>query len=331
MSRKKIYVRDISAGNILEKEPFVVRNIVESRDIVTMSLADNSGEIVATISADNSEMVRIIKEHVNGVLNISGPVVPRAGCVLEAEVKVRDVAVCVDFIPKELFGGISDETKERYIVGIKNLISKFTHSAYKALVEACLTDDVLEKLAKLPATHSFYGLYLGGALASTFTVATMVHYGAVAYYNGKNNLYDNTPNVDLLVATALLYHVGRIEYYDEVEPFKKSMKGVILNYYPLLQSLIEQKVREHEIVFEGDDLLILLNALSVIGRSSSRSVSKEGAFVRNMVILYGECDSFDSFVANNMADLEGNYIYSQKDNRYFLAGNGNTNPGMTTQ
>ena len=327
--RKKSYVKDITAGSILEKEPFVVRNVVEGRDIVTMTLSDNSGEISATISADNTEMVRIIKGHINNVLIISGPVVPKVGCVLETEVKIRDVSVAEDFIPKELFGGISEETKNRYVIGIKALISKFTHPAYKKLVEVCLTDEVMEKLAKLPATHSFYGLYLGGALASTFTVATMAHYSAAAYYQGKNGLYDNTPNTNLLVATALLYHVGRIEYYDEVEPFKKSIRGVILNYYPVLQSFIEQKVREHGIEFEGDDLYVLLNALSVIGKSPTRSVSKEGAWVRNMIVLYGEGDSFDSFVANNMADAEGNYIYSQKDNRYFLTNN--MNPGITTE
>lgn len=327
--RKKNYVRDITAGNILEKEPFVVRNVVVGKETVSFLLSDNSGEIAATISTDNTEMVRLIKEHVNGVLNVSGPVIPKAGCVLEAEVKVRDVSVCEDYIPRELFGGISEETKMRYIKGIKTLMGKFSHSAYKRLVEVCLTDEVLEKLAKLPATHSSYGLYLGGALASTFTVATMVHYGAVAYYQGGNGLYDNTPNTDLLVATALLYQVGKIEYYDELEPYKKSIRGVILNYFPILQSLIERKVREHEILFEGDDLLILLNALSVTGKSPSRSVSKEGAFVRNMINLYGESDSFDSFVANNMADVEGNYIYSEKDNRYFLASN--NNPYITTQ
>lgn len=326
---KKNYVRDIKAGNILEKEPFVVRSVTEGKDIVTLSLSDNSGEIAATILPENTEMVRMIKEHISGVLAISGPVVPKAGCVLESEVKIRDVSICEDYIPRELFGGISEETKMRYIKGIKNLISKFTHPAYKALVEVCLTDEVLEKLAKLPATHSTYGLYLGGALASTFSVATMVHYGAVAYYQGRNGLYDNTPNTDLLVATALLYQVGKIEYYDEVEPFKKSRKGVILHYFPLLQSLIETKVREHELVFEGDDLLILLNALAVTGKSPSRSVSKEGAFVRNMIALYGESDCYDSFVANNMADLEGNYIYSDRDNRYYLVNN--QNPCITAQ
>lgn len=327
--RKKTYVKDITAGDILENEPFVVRNVVEGKSTVTLFLSDNSGEIAATILPDNVEMVRLVKEHINGVLNVSGPVVPKSGCVLEAEVKVRSLSICEDFVPKELFSGISVETKERYIKGIKTLIGKFSHSAYKKLVEVCLTDDTLERLAKLPATHSAYGLYLGGALASTFTVATMVHYGAVAYYQGANGLYDNMPNTDLLVATALLYQVGKIEYYDETEPFKKSLKGVILNYFPILQSLIEQKVREHEIVFEGEDLLILLNALSVTGKTPSRSVSKEGAFVRNMISLYGESDAFDSFVANNLAEAEGNYVYSDKDNRYFLVRN--TNPCITAE
>lgn len=318
---KKIFIQDMATGNILLKEPFVINEITEDRKVIRVLLSDRTGMVDAVLLKNDNSSLALVKENLGGVFLITGPVLKKDGQVKVREVKIREIEIAHKFLPHELYEGLTNEKKQDYISEIKALFNKVIHKGYRSLLDACLSDDVLNKLAEYPATHGFYGVYIGGALAATCTVTYMAINCAVAYVKRGNGISTQPPDWSLLITASLLHQVGRLAFFDPNDPFKKSPRGVAMNYFSTLQSLLEEVIREHEIPLTEMEIAMLLNVLNVAtsNRTSTRSVSKDGTILRSVLRLYGECDAYDWCVANAEVDEGATYVYDGHTNRYYLS------------
>lgn len=316
----KKFAKDLIIGEAFENEPFRLFSIEsETEKEVKVQFSDRSG----VVSGAFPKIILgdfIPREHTGEVLNISASVLVDKRNPL---VVVKGFAVTSNYLPAELYSGIGEEKKKEFINLINAVKPKLSNKGYLALVNACLTNDNLEKLGTLPATHGYYGCYAGGALAATVSVTYMLMSSMAAYVHKGNGITTQPPNWNVLLTAALLHAFGRIDYCDSSDPFKKSARGVTMNYFSTLQHSIETNIFANKIELSDQEIANLLNVLAVAvsTRTDTKAVSKDGAILRSIIRLYGDCDAIDYQIANHAAEEGEEYYYDRKLSRYLLTSN----------
>lgn len=311
MTKKKKFIKDLVLGEACEKEPFSFTEVLEQKsDMVFLKIADNSGRCKAMLPYNLAMQADLFHLVGGTVINISGVYIMDG---IERVFKIHDISICTDFLPAELFSGISAEIITSCKEGIRSLQEKISHPGYHALVEACLTDAVLDRMAELPATLNSYGKYNGGALVATNAVSHMVLTSMSAYSRRGNAFSTVPPSWNALTTASLLFLYANVEFFTPAPPYKRSKLGVAMGYTSLLQKMIVDKVHEKNILLSDDDLASLLNILKVTteDKTSVRATSKDGSILRHMVSLYKDCDTFDWDIATHERDGENeSYYYS---------------------
>lgn len=314
MRKKQKYIKDLTIGESLNKEIFSIKNLCEEKNgEKKMVLADNSGAANASVALCNLQC-----ELLEGsVVEISGLVLAEGRDRL---LRIKEIAICTDFLPAELFQCLSQTTKDECKAGINDLKSKIMHPGYRALVDACLTDAVLDRMAELPATLNLYGKYNGGALVATNAVGHMALTSMVAYSKRGNSLTTTPPSWSALTTASLLFLYGNIEFFTPQPPYKRTKVGIDMGYASLLQKMIEDAIHKNNILLSDADLAKLLNILksSVEDKTSVKATSKDGAILRHTISLYSDCDSFDWELATHEDAGENGYFYSTHLNRYVV-------------
>jgi hypothetical protein len=141
-----------------------------------------------------------------------------------------------------------------------------------------------------------------------------------AYVHKGNGITTRMPDWDLMLCATLLHAYGRIDYCSDIDPFKKSARGVAMNYMSTLQHAIETVIIKDGIGLSEQEIANLLNILSVsvTTKTDTRAVSKEGAIVRYVLRLYAECDAIDYQLANHTPEEGEEYFYSRRLSRYLM-------------
>lgn len=314
---KKIkYIKDLVIGEEVLNEPFSIKTMEGTRGNDTFfNLSDNSGVVLASMSHTLLENVSDIKEGV--VVNVSGVVLNDGKALM---LRIKDISLCTNFVPTEFFQGISVEQRELCKKDILLLKDSLTHPGYKQLVEECLTDSALNRMAEIPATLGLYGKYAGGALVATNAIARMVMSSMASYTKRGNSFTTTAPQWNVLTCASLLFLYGNIEYFTPTPPFRKTTIGVQMGYFSLLQKMIESTIQKHNIALSDDELARLYNILkvSVEDKTSVKATSKDGAILRNIILLYSDCDSFDWDNATHVSEEDESYYYSPKLGRYVV-------------
>ena len=319
---KKNFVSDLKFGTALRGEQFCVKEVSGSG---CFTLSDRTGSVEAVLVEASAEKMDLLKKSIGLVVKITGPVLKKPeseGIILQVKVKEFSLAEKGTYLVNEVFGGITEEAKKELISRIDAWVGHLAgEPQLKALVDALLTKDVLEKLALYPATHDDYGSYVGGALVATAAVTCMCAQAANMYVRCGNGVSTQPPNYHLLVAAALIHQVGRIVYLDEADPFKKSEVGVVLNYYATLQDYITGVVAEKHISIDKMEYAKLLNILQVAvsDRCDTRSVTKEARILRSSVRLFGELDVVDWCAQNHQFEEGESFYYEPRCNSYIFA------------
>lgn len=316
--KKKNFANSLVIGEVVTKEPFVLKSVAAPvKGAVTVSFGDRSGTVSGRISESLFNSLGLTAASVGEVYSVTATILATNRA---ANVMVKEMEPCSDFLPSELFSGISEEKKKEYYQFIKDARTKITHAGYGALVDACLTDENLRRLGNLPATLNFYGTYMGGALAAAVGVTYMSMSSMASYVRRGNGFTTQNPGWNVLLTASLLHSFGCITYFDENDPFKKSARGVTMNYFSSLQYALEEVIFRENIPLTEQELANLLNVLNVAvaGRTSTKAVSKDGAVLRGNLILYGECDAIDWALANHETEEEEEFFYSKKLSRYLL-------------
>jgi len=214
--------------------------------------------------------------------------------------KCRSLAIATSYKMSELMGGLSSAKKEEYIAIIRSIQEYIKNPHYKSLVDACLTDEVLNSLAALPATLASYGRYAGGALASCAIVADMAVYVGKIYGKLGNGIYTRDFQWSLLLTAALLHTFGNIKYIANGVPFRKTDVGNSMGLLAILQHSLQEICVSKGLEITNEEFADLINTLhaSIYYTSSIKAVNKEGVMLRHIISLYNECDVFDCEVAN---------------------------------
>lgn len=314
-------IDSLMIGEMVSQLPVVLKSVQRPyQGLVGAVFADKTGEVTGEIPESlltNCSLESLVSQVV--MLSASILVEKRRPKIHVTEIRLAQKG---EFNLADVFVGIDELKKQELIASIKDAKGKVTNKAYAQLLNVCLSDQTLEKLSLLPATLGWYGCYRGGALVSTCTVTYMAMSSMSSYTKRGNGITNTKPDWSLLITAALLHCYGRIDFFSEEDAFKKSAKGMSMQYFSTLQHSIESAIYKNQIQMTDMELANLLNvlAVSVSARTDVKAVSKEGSILRMILRAYAEADQIDWQLANQSAeDEETEYYFSSKLNRYILS------------
>lgn len=318
--KKSKFIKDITMiGTKVTEEPFSLSKVIDERDgKCYVKIADSTGSLTASIPEVLARQVDIKSISEGSVLKLTG-VYMNDGMM--RVLVVSAATLCNDFVPAELFAGITNEEILSCKKGIREIISGITNPGYRALCESCLTDEVLDRMAELPATLNLYGKYNGGCLVATNAVSHMVLSSMASYTKRGNSFSTIRPKWNVMMSASLLFLYGNIEFFTEQAPYKRTKIGVSIGYMALLQQMLETKVHQEHILLTAEEMAELLNILrvSVETNTSIRATSKEGSVLRHILALYIDSESFDWDVTTHEGGCEEEgYYYSKNLKSYII-------------
>lgn len=310
--KKTKFVKDITMiGTEVKEEPFSLLKITHERDgKCYLRIGDSSGSLAAALPVALAKQIDVKSIAEGTVLKFTGIYLNDG---MERLLVVSAATLCEDFVPAELFAGITQNEICSCKKGIKEIIARITHPGYRALCEACLTEEALDRMAELPATLKLYGKYNGGCLIATNAVSHMVISAMASYTNRGNSFSTISPKWNVLMSASLLFLYGNIQFFTERAPYKKTKIGVTIGYMSLLQQMLEAKVHQEHILLTAEEMADLLNILrvSVESNTSIRATAKEGSVLRHVLALYIDSESFDWEMKTHEGSIgEEGYYYS---------------------
>jgi len=314
---KTKFVNTIVIGEEILEQAFCVKKAGPVKDgRAELILSDKTGEIKASIPLQEADR---LSDYVNKIIKVSGVILNEKRTPY---IKVKSVVLAqpCDYRSIDIFNGLTHEKMEYYISDIIELKEHVNHAGYRRLLDAALTDEVLKKLGASPATHDYYGIYVGGALAATDAVTRMVVSSMASYVGRGNGVTTKPPEWDVLITASLLHTYGLIKYYDSEDAFKKSPIGIATDYYSSLQSSIEEIIWKNNIRITEQEIANLLNILNVAvsGKTGTKAVSKNGTILRGILSLYAKCDAIDWELANCGTEENKVFYYSAKFRQYLM-------------
>lgn len=315
--QKTTYCSELILGTAFENQPFVLEHIGHtSGDKIAVTLSDRSGYANGCIPKTLASQIAL-EQGIGKVYLISAAVLVD---MKQPLIVIRTIAECTEYQPAELFSGLSEGMIATYTKNIQELKARVKNANYRKLLDICLSDSNLNRLSQLPASLNGHGLYLGGCLAATAVVTDLALYEGARYAKLANGIYSVAPNWDLLITSGLLHTYGMFRFYDENDPFKKSVMGVRMNYYPILQSSLERTLIEQDILLTDEEFGNLINVLQVAvgGKTSTKAITKDGCILRHTISLYRECDIMDYTAANHLPEEGESFFYDRRSRRYFI-------------
>lgn len=315
--QKTTFCSELILGTAFENQPFVLESIGHTlNDKVAVTLSDRSGSANGCISKALFSQLSL-SQCIGKVFFISAAVLVE---MKQPLIVIRSMSECTEYQPAELFSGLSESMIATYTKNIQELKARVKNANYRRLLDICLSDSNLNRLSKLPASLNGHGLYIGGCLAATAVVTDLALYDGARYAKLANGIYSVAPNWDLLITAGLLHTYGMFRFYDENDPFKKSVMGVRMNYFPILQSSLERTMIEQGISLTDEEFGNLINVLQVAvgGKTTTKAISKDGSILRHTISLYRECDIMDYTAANHLPVEGESFFYDRRSRRYFI-------------
>jgi len=315
--QKTTYCNELILGTAFENQPFVLEGIGHtSNDKIAITLSDRSGIANGCISKTLAAQISL-EQCIGKVFFISAAVLVE---MKQPLIVIRSISECTEYQPAELFSGLSEQMIAAYTKNILELKARVKGLNYRKLLDVCLSDANLSRLSKLPASLNGHGLYVGGCLAATAVVTDLALYDGARYAKLANGIYTVAPNWDLLITAGLLHTYGMFRFFDENDPFKKSVMGVRMNYFPILQSSLERTMMEQDITLTDEEFGNLINVLQVAvgGKTATKAITKDGSILRHTISLYRECDMMDYIAANHLPVEGESFFYDRRSRRYFI-------------
>jgi len=143
--QKQKFCADLVIGEDFRNEPFVLQSISGTvNGQMRVILSDRSGSVPCNIDMNMANAVGL-SQHVGDVFLVTAAVMSekRMPLIIAREVVLHEG----NYLPAELHSGISQKKKEEYISLIKEVYKKISNPSHLALVQACLTDENLERQA----------------------------------------------------------------------------------------------------------------------------------------------------------------------------------------
>lgn len=306
-----MFVKDITIGDTFRDEVFLLEKLNKAgEDGFSAVLSDKSGKLEAFISNERYEPR--FQSFVGGAVKVTAAVLNGKDAGVLAKIKGMEIATRGEFKPSDLYDGLSEEKKAKYIALIKDAAARIPDPSCKELCTAVLTDDVLDSLSEYPASCAYQARFRGGALAQTATVTRMVLQMGVSYMKQANGLYGGAIEWSILLSGALLHMVGVLDFFVD-QPWRRSAIGIDRGYMSLLQSRIEKVRAGCENKVNDVKFARLLNVLQVAQyRTVIKASTHEGVLLRQAVLTFSELDQLDAAVA----ETDETQFYDLKSRRH---------------
>lgn len=310
-------IKEITIGQKLEEQCFVLKSIRPQNGFYQLVLADKTSEVDAMAREDLISTE--IKSFLKGVVKVTAIAKPGNENLPLLQVKAIAKAEPKEYESSELFDGLSEEKIAEYKKIIRQLQVYVHHEGFKKLLSLTLTDEVLDRLATMPATLNYHGTYKGGALASAALISLMVKDAGVEYVEHFNGLHQRNIDWALLLTASLLNTYGVLNYITPEAPFRKTQIGVDRGYSSVLQSMLERMIIKHDLPITEEELSKLLNIItcSVSFKTGIKATTKEGILLRHSLALYAELDMLDLGISEFEPESEDEtYFFNSKLRRY---------------
>lgn len=310
---KKITIADLYVDKKYYGEAVTVTGFIDK----FRKKDENMGLIIS--NNEKSLNVMIPLEFINFELKektfieVSGTVIPYMNAPL---LKAKSISESKPSNEELLSSGLSTEKITEYKSAIKSVRTLIKNAEYQKLLDVCLSDENLDKLASLPATIFSSGNYPGGALAQTVIVALSVKDTGSLYRKFKNEAYDIKLNWDALLTASLLHLYGNIYFYTQgPEGFEKTRIGLLNGYYGTLEYYLTNISKD---IVSDLNFSLLLNILAGSvqgGNKEVRAVTSEGSILKYAIMSYAAYDLTVSEIVRLSSKSEREdavYAYSER-------------------
>jgi 3'-5' exoribonuclease len=169
---------------------------------------------------------------------------PQEGKVVLLEGSVEDYrgqiqiklarAALDESVPVELFILGTRRPVAQLESDFRQLMGKVDHPGLSALLQNCLTPEVIARFRRWPAAMKVHGAVVGGLLEHTVNVATIAEHLAQLYPCNQN----------LVLAGALLHDIGKLEELSEQIGADYTPKGHRMGHIVLGMQYIEEQAQQ---------------------------------------------------------------------------------------
>jgi 3'-5' exoribonuclease len=217
---KSIYVTDLSDGDDLREEPFLLQEVVQretkdGRPYLLSTFRDRTGQIGGVFWDVPEEVEGWVRPGL--VTSVTGRVGSYKGTlqIIATDLNPEPTSDMAFFLPA------STRTTSEMIDQLRTTIAGLSEP-WKALVGHILLDpDFLSTFANAPAARSLHHAYVGGLMEHTLSMATIAQFLA-EYYPYVNK--------DLLLSGVLLHDMGKTIEYDVSTSFDFSDDGRLVGH-----------------------------------------------------------------------------------------------------
>lgn len=308
---KKISIKDLYIDKKFYGEKIEVQGFIDKfqKKDENMGIIITHNDKTLSVIIPLESLTFELKEKI--FVTISGTVIPYMnGPLLKAKTIQESIPSNEEML------GLSEEKIKEYLSVIKSVRSLIKNAEYNNLLDICLSDENLNKLATLPATIFSSGNYPGGALAQTAVVTLSVKDLGSLYRKYKNEAYDIKLNWDALLTASLLHLFGNTYFYTlGPEGFEKTKIGLLNGYYGTLEYYLTNIAKD---VVSELNFSLLLNILAGSvqgGNKEVRAVTSEGSILKYAINSYAAYDLTVSEIVRLSSKSEREdavYAYSER-------------------
>lgn len=311
---KNMYIEQLQAGDILEREVFFLRTFEEkisNGDPYYMArFEDKTGYIYGKMNKVN--YTEVCEKIVGKPVYLSGVIVWSNS---KLSVNIARMELCEDFDIAELSNGLTDEEIEEKKNSILGLIARFNlESPERKLVSALYDDAMLQAMSERPSSLTQGGRYRGGLLCAVDTVVKLAISISRIYWNHRNHIYTKKPQCALVVTAVLVYYAVKSCEYTSY-PFKRTEVAILEGFQAIAGSLIAKAETKCGALPESFKKQ-LIHIIVSVEDSKIKAVSKEAIIVENAIALYNNCDEIDDVISEIHEQGKSGVVYSKRLGRY---------------
>lgn len=303
---KEMTLKEITGGIKFENVSCIIKDFGKSRDQFDIILADSETTRSAYVRS-NLFSYEQIKSFQGKVVLVSGLHEPGINGVVPEKIKIKNIEIkpadADEFT--EHMPHIEEQRVNEYIAMInafKSYVGRET-LAYRQLLEVYFSEENINIMKTMPATHIRQGSPLGGMLHATAAVTDMAYYLAMRYINAANGLYSfrekRCINWDLLITGALLHLAGNLLYFEKEPPHEKRAEGVEQGFSSCRQQVLLKLIYTNNIDIREEDLAALFGVMSKLNEQHEgiKKCRQESSFLYSAYCAFLEMDSFDAATA----------------------------------
>jgi 3'-5' exoribonuclease len=249
---KTIYVTELSDGDSLDNEPFLLKEVMQretkdGRPYLLCVFRDKSGQMGGVfwdVPPDIEGWVRS-----GAVVMVTGRVSPYRNAL---QITATDLNPVIEPNMSEYLPAGRRATDEM-IVELTELIDGLAEPYQRLVKHILLEPAFLNSFASAPAARTLHHAWVGGLIEHTLSMAT------IAQNLAEHYLY---VNIDLLLTGVLLHDMGKTIEYDVAAGFEFSHDGRLIGHVARAALIIERAATEVGDIPEEDLRQILHLILS---------------------------------------------------------------------